>query len=122
MCFSAPASFIVGGGLVTLGVASFVIAKKEDRILAAIPILFGIQQLVEGFQWLNLNISSFSLPAGYAFLFFALIIWPIYVPVVVYILDKRRRKFLKWFIFLGIAVALAPRRMRLRVGDPVAWL
>ena len=106
MCFSAPASFIAGGGLVTLGVASFAIAKKEDKILAVIPIIFGVQQLIEGIQWLNLNIGSLSIPAGYGFIFIALIVWPIYVPIAVYFQDKRRRKFLKWFVFLGIAIAL----------------
>jgi len=106
MCFSAPASFIASGGLIALGGASFTIAKKEDKILAAIPFLFGIQQGIEGFQWLYLNSGTSSLPLGYSFLFFALMVWPIYVPTSVFILDKKRRSTLKWFIFLGIAVAL----------------
>ena len=106
MCFSAPASFIASGGLIALGGASFTVAKKEDKILAAIPVLFGIQQGIEGFQWLYLNSGSSSPLLGYAFLIFALIIWPIYVPTFVFILDKKRRKILKWFIFLGIALAL----------------
>ncbi len=106
MCFSAPASFIASGGLVALGGASLAVAKKDDRILAAIPLLFGIQQGFEGIQWLFLKSDSSSLFAGYGFLLFAFIIWPIYVPTFVYILDKKRRKILKWFIFLGIAVAL----------------
>jgi hypothetical protein len=106
MCFSAPASFISSGGLAVLGGASLVIAKKEDKILAAIPFLFGIQQAFEGIQWLYINAGSTSLAAGYAFLFFAFIVWPIYVPTFVYILDKEKRSVLKWFIFLGIAVAL----------------
>ena len=105
MCFSAQASFIAGGGLIALGGVSFSVAKKEDKILAAIPFLFGIQQIIEGFQWIYLNSGSSSLILGYAFLFFALIIWPIYVPTFVYILDKKRRKILKWFVFLGIALA-----------------
>ena len=106
MCFSAPASFIASGGLVALGGASLAVAKKEDKILAAIPLLFGIQQFFEGIQWLHLNTGSTSLFAGYGFLFFAFIVWPAYVPVFVYILDKKRRHILKWFIFLGVATAL----------------
>lgn len=106
MCFSAPASFIASSGLVALGGASFAVAKKEDKILAAIPFLFGIQQFFEGIQWLYLNNNSSSLIAGYGFLFFAFIVWPIYVPTFVFILDKKRQKILKWFIFLGIAAAL----------------
>jgi hypothetical protein len=106
MCFSAPASFISSGGLAVLGGASVVMAKKEDKILALIPFLFGIQQAFEGIQWLYLNAGSTSLAAGYAFLFFAFIVWPIYVPTFVYILDKNRRDVLKWFIYLGVTVAL----------------
>ena len=106
MCFSAPASFIASGGLVALGSASVIAAKKEDKVLAAIPLLFGIQQFCEGIQWLYLKAGSSSLPAGYGFLFFAFIVWPIYVPTFVYILDKKKRKVLRWFIALGSAVAL----------------
>ena len=74
MCFSAPASFIASGGLAVLGGVSFVTAKKEDKILAAIPILFAIQQFCEGIQWIYLNSGSSSLIAGYLFLFFAFIL------------------------------------------------
>ncbi len=104
MCFSAPASFVAGGGLAVLGGASLV-AKKEDKILAAIPLLFSVQQFFEGIQWLYLNHGSSSLFAGYGFLFFTFIVWPIYSPAVVFLLDKKRRKLLKWFVFLGIGVA-----------------
>ena len=106
MCFSAPASFIASGGLVAIGGASIAIAKKEDKILAAIPFLFGIQQFFEGIQWLYLKSGSSSLAAGYGFLFFAFIVWPIYIPTFVYVLDKKKRHILKYFIFLGSAVAL----------------
>lgn len=106
MCFSAPASFISSGGLILLSGASFAIAKKEDKVLAIIPFLFGVQQGLEGIQWLYLNAGSSSLLVGYGFLFFAFILWPIYVPTFVYILDKKKRAILEWFIFIGIAVAL----------------
>jgi len=44
--------------------------------------------------------------AGYGFCFLRLIVWPVYVPIAVFILDKKERKTLKWFIYLGIAIAL----------------
>lgn len=106
MCFSAPASFIASGGLATLGGVSFVIAKKEDKLLAAIPLLFSVQQFCEGIQWLYLNSGSTSLFSGYSFLFFAFILWPVYVPLAVFILDKKERKLLGWFILVGVAVAI----------------
>jgi len=105
MCFSASASFIASGGLIGLGGVSFKVAKKKDKIIAAIPIMFGVQQALEGFQWLYLNNGSSSAFFAYAFLFFAFIVWPIYSPTFIYILDKKNES-LKKFIFLGIIVAL----------------
>jgi hypothetical protein len=106
MCFSAPASFIASGGLAVIGGASFVVAKKEDKVLAAIPILFAVQQFFEGIQWIHLNAGSSSPTAAYIFLFFAYIVWPIYVPACVYVLDKERRKIIQWFLLLGVVVAI----------------
>lgn len=88
MCFSAPASFLASVVLCAAGVATCRLARnKRQLLLAAIPLLFGIQQAAEGFVWL-----SFSYPAlepwrfffAYLFLFFAFILWPIWVPLAVY--------------------------------------
>ena len=106
MCFSASASFVASGGLVALGGASLAVAKKKEKIIAAIPLMFGVQQAFEGVQWLHLDTGNTSLIAGYSFLVFALIVWPVYVPCTVYMLDTRRRKILKWFIVAGSIVAL----------------
>ncbi len=104
MCFSAPASFIASGGLAVLGGASLIVAKKEDKFLALIPLFFGVQQLFEGIQWLSLNAGAPSSLSAYVFLFFAYIVWPIYVPICVCALDKERCKIMRWFILLGIVV------------------
>ncbi len=106
MCFSAGASFVASAGLVVIGGASFKVAKKEERILAFIPIAFAIQQFFEGVQWISLGQGCTSLASGYGFLFFAYIFWPIYVPVAIYVLDKKRRKILKWLVALGVCIAL----------------
>jgi hypothetical protein len=105
MCFSAPASFVASGALITLGAATYLVARKKDKALVAIPILFGVQQALEGVQWLYLDRGSSSPAAGYGYLFFALIVWPIYVPAFVYLLDKARRPLLGWFVALGVAVS-----------------
>ena len=49
MCFSAEASFIVGGSLVLIGAA--IIKKvhyKRDIPVALIPLIFAAQQIIEG--------------------------------------------------------------------------
>jgi heme/copper-type cytochrome/quinol oxidase subunit 4 len=106
MCFSATASFVASGGLITIGAATYAVAKKKDKILVAIPLLFGIQQFFEGIQWLHLNRGSTSPWAAYGFLLFALIIWPTYVPAFVLRLEKKRRKLMVAFVVLGALVSL----------------
>jgi heme/copper-type cytochrome/quinol oxidase subunit 4 len=106
MCFSATASFVASGALTLMSVATFLVARKKDKILVAIPILFGIQQAFEGIQWLHLRNGSTSPFAAYGFLFFALIVWPSYVPAFVFTLDKKRRRLLRVFVLFGALVSL----------------
>jgi len=111
MCFSAPVSFIASSGLAVVGAASLREAKKQkDRrmvLVAVIPLFFAIQQAFEGIQWLSDPGSLPSIIAGYGFLFFAFLVWPTYIPLMVYILDRKRRAFLRWFLVLGVMVTLS---------------
>jgi hypothetical protein len=88
MCFSAPASFLASVVLCTAGVATCRLARNQRQLLlAAIPLLFGIQQAAEGFVWLSFSYSAFEslrMLASYVFLFFAFVVWPIWAPVAVY--------------------------------------
>lgn len=107
MCFSAPVSFITGGVLVAAGVAS--LRKAGDtplRFYAATPLLFGIQQLIEGFQWLALKPSVESTALGYAFMLFAYLIWPIYIPLGTAYAepDRSRRRVMYGVATIGIVV------------------
>jgi len=90
-----------------VGGASLKIARHEDRLIALIPLLFGIQQCFEGIQWVHLDRGIRSLSAGYAFLFFALLLWPVYVPAALFTIDPTRRKVLTWYIVAGGIVSLA---------------
>lgn len=56
MCFSATASFAAGIGLTGIGLATLSLAPTwRERPFAAIPLLFGLQQLIEGgAPWLAL--------------------------------------------------------------------
>ena len=101
MCYSASASFIASGGLALVGAASFRVATKKERALALIPIFFAIQQALEGIQWLYLNQGLVCRPAGYGFLFFALLLWPIYIPAMVYMFDRTRRSVTRYFVAAG---------------------
>lgn len=84
MCFSASASFGAGVILTAIGVASVKQVKKSTQIFfAAIPLLFAVQQASEGVVWLSLSspgYASLQHVATYIFLFFAQVVWPVWVP------------------------------------------
>jgi hypothetical protein len=83
MCFSATASFIVGGSLTVVGVATLAKAtRRSDLPFAAIPFLFGIQQSVEGLLWLSLqhDMAMLRTVMTYLFTLFSHLIWPAFVP------------------------------------------
>jgi len=108
MCFSASASFIASAGLGVLGAASLKRAKKRERLLALIPLLFAVQQFIEGLQWLVVVSGKASLALGYAYLFFAFLLWPTYIPFMALQLEtrERRKPALRFFLLLGIVMTV----------------
>lgn len=106
MCFSAPASFAASGVLAVAGWTTLKKARPHERLIALVPIVFALQQACEGFVWLTIMNGKPALAAAYGFLFFSNILWPVYVPVAMYVLEKRTRKIMRWFIGLGSIVSL----------------
>ena len=111
MCFSAPASFIASAGLLAVGIIAISKSRTTpQRILAAIPVIFSIQQFSEGILWLSLSQPVYSrwyTPAMYIFLFFAQVLWPTYVPLSILLLEENtlRRKILKVFLGTGMFIS-----------------
>lgn len=107
MCFSAPVSFIAGAALVATGVATTREAPKNERMVAIVPFIFGVQQLMEGGLWLTLGSVPWSTFFTYGFLLFAYVIWPVYTPIAVLSIETSpiRRKILKGLIALGTIVS-----------------
>jgi hypothetical protein len=110
MCFSATASFGVGAALLGVGVATFAkVQEPKQYPFAAIPIVFGLQQLLEGVVWLSLSnpdFLAFQRVATYAYLTFAQAIWPIFVPFAFMFLepDPKRKKIMKWLTGIGLVI------------------
>ncbi len=109
MCFSVTASFVAGTVLSATGAVTIKKAKTKSEIpFATIPLLFGVQQFVEGAVWLSFQYSAqiFNQMATYAYLGFAYVLWPIFVPLSVGLLetDPRRKNILYAFQFIGLAV------------------
>jgi hypothetical protein len=111
MCFSASASFIAGTALSATGMVTLRKTETKREIpFASIPLLFGIQQIFEGFVWLSLSSggSALNSVSSHAFLFFAYVLWPMFVPFAVRLLetDISRKKLLEIFQVAGIAIGL----------------
>ena len=111
MCFGPEASFSSGALLVVVGVATLSkVEKKQEILFAAIPLIFGLHQIIEGFLWLTLeNGGSPDTQKwlAFGFLIVAFFLWPIYAPLSVYLIEnsKRRRSFMVPIIILGVGVA-----------------
>ena len=109
MCFSATASFSAGVLLLGLGALTLKSARHPRQLpLAAIPMLFAIQQLSEGVIWLTFRYEAPPLNAvmTHVYSFFSHVLWPIYVPVAVLLIEPpgRRRRALFVFVATGLAV------------------
>jgi len=125
MCFSATGSFVASGVLAGIGFVAF---SRNDstrhRMFAAIPLLFAGQQAAEGVVWLTihqLDQAWLQRVAVTVFLSFALVIWPIWMPVSLLrvVQDPARRPVLTGLSFAGVVVAVCAAVILLRWG-PVA--
>jgi hypothetical protein len=70
MCFSATASFIAGVSLTGMGIATVKMTQgKAEMPFAMIPLLFGVQQLIEGMLWLSFEYEAHLLNVVMTYLF-----------------------------------------------------
>jgi len=112
MCFSAEVSFGAGATLVTAGVLTIRENKQREYLpLALVPVLFGIQQLFEGWVWVSLQndaYAGFKAVPTYGFLIFAQLVWPVWVPLAAYLPEKnmKRRRLIIFSLALGAGLAL----------------
>ena len=111
MCFSATASFATGIALTGVGVATLEQTKTKREIpLALFPLLFGVQQLIEGFVWLSLTRGSYALNtiSTCSYTFFSHIFWPMFVPFAVALVEANpgRKRILRGFQVAGMAIGL----------------
>lgn len=109
MCFSATASFLAGGALGAAGGITLREAKTRERApLAAVPLLFGLQQAVEGVVWVSSEMPRLQAAAAFVYVMFSHVLWPFYFPLAVMAIEPpgRRKGVLKGFLVFGIAVSL----------------
>ncbi len=111
MCFSASASFIAGASLSAVGVATLRKTEQRSEIpFAMIPLLFGVQQITEGVVWLSFRFDAplFHLAATYVYSVFSHVLWPVFVPFSIALLEtvRWRHRVIIGFLSIGLAVGI----------------
>ncbi len=109
MCFSATASFSAGILLLGIGAVTLKAARQPRELpLAAIPLLFAVQQLIEGVIWLSFShdLPLLSTVLTHAYSFFSHVLWPVLVPAAVLAIEPPgwRRTTLATIAAAGLAV------------------
>jgi uncharacterized protein DUF6629 len=112
MCYSAEVSYgsaallIATGGVTTLGNHQI-----SRRMVAAVPFLFGLQQIAEGVVWQTMGHAAESSRHHFGvllFLLFANVVWPSWIPWSFYFIEpsEKRRRVLKGLGLLGLGVSV----------------
>lgn len=111
MCFSATASIsaaaVTGAvGLLTLSK----VANLRELPLAAAPLVFSLQQALEGALWLTMGDNggaSYAGPLVNIFVGIALIVWPALVPAATGLVEPQRGRQLMLYgmVLLGLGLA-----------------
>lgn len=111
MCFSASASFTAGIGLLFCGIFALKrVTNKKFYLIALIPLIFGVQQLVEGFVWLSFTYEQLTpWRTFFSFLFVgaAGLLWPIWVPVSLYIAEPEQNQKQNYYVSIMAGVIFA---------------
>lgn len=112
MCYSAEASFIGGAAISAIGAATVRRVRRPSQIaFASIPLLFGLQQITEGFLWLALTDPGFAYleRAGtFGFLLMARVVWPTMLPLAVLLMEEGggNRRLHAALLAMGLSVSL----------------
>jgi hypothetical protein len=110
MCFSATASFTAAALTGSLGIAAlYRCHQPRDRLIAAMPLFFAVQQAAEGLLWLALehgDAGHDSSRLAVFFVFMAEAFWPVYAPIAVYRAetDEKRKRTIRVCMAAGLAL------------------
>lgn len=114
MCFSEPVSFVAGGALIAGGAyAAWKAYKINIRYfpVAMMPVLAGIQQMMEGHVWMGLNDADPNMVwwGAMGFILFSWLMWPTWIPFSIYFLEppgSKRKRTLLMFTVAGLLLGL----------------
>jgi hypothetical protein len=107
MCFSPQADFVAGALVAGVGVETLRrVRARRELIVGALPLLFGVHQLVEGFVWLGLRgqvSRGLGDVAKEGYIVYAHAVLPAIVPLGFMLIepDRRRARAMLPIAFLG---------------------
>jgi len=110
MCFSPEADFVAGAVVAGVGVETLRRVRfRRELVVAALPLLFGVHQIVEGFVWLGLRgevSSGVGDAAKEAYIVYAHAALPAIVPLGFTLLEPdRARARLMWpLVCIGVVL------------------
>jgi hypothetical protein len=110
MCFSPQADFTAGAVITLAGVETLHrVRSRRELIVGALPLLFGLHQLVEAFVWLGLR-GEVSPGVGDAakqtYIVFAHAVLPALVPLGFTLLEPNRRRARWMWPLVGLGLLL----------------
>ncbi len=122
LCFTATVSFAAAGILAVIGLLSIRQTKNKSLLLfASMPFLFALQQLSEGVLWLTIadkQYATISSVTTYLFLVFALVIWPLWVSLSLWLSERNilRKKLLLLLVGYGFLASIYSTYVLLSCG------
>ena len=94
MCFSATASFATAAATGAMGVVTVMrVDNVREAPLAAIPLVFCVQQAIEGALWVTLGHGADANLSGVlanAYIVIALMFWPVFAPFAAGLIEQAR--------------------------------
>jgi hypothetical protein len=109
VCWSSSADFAAGSVVVGVGLAGLLLAReRRDVPLAVLPILLGSHQLIESRIWSESTGRGSVIrgPAVTAWTIIAFVVLPVFVPVVLLIAERQRRRVQYLAAAIGLPVAV----------------
>jgi hypothetical protein len=111
MCFSPQADFTAGAVVTVVGIETLRnVRGRRELLVGALPLLFGVHQLVEGFVWLGLR-GQVSPELGdiakQTYIVFAHAVLPALVPLGFTLLEPDRRRARRMWPLVGLGVLLS---------------
>ena len=110
VCFSPQADFVAGAVVAGIGVETLRrVRARRELIVSALPLLFGIHQLVEGFVWLELRgqvSPGVGDSAKEAYILYAHAVLPAIVPLGFMLLEPDRGRSRVMLAIAGLGARL----------------